>query len=215
MIIVGESFAKSDATSPRGLTRTDISRSSTAHNNTPGQMDARPIGVRDKEVVGSNLASRPMIWRMSVSPLGVGCRWRGLCPGFETAGTPSAPPPSLVSLRDSSPWWCTIAVGQAIMGSFCCPIGRSTHRKLTEILSARAPSLQETMPRVVVVKLWFARDDPPRLELTCYPFPRWMRQPEGTPIRIANTGRIGASGCRSAVPRWSASPRFRERARPL
>jgi hypothetical protein len=48
---------------------------------------------------------RPLVRRVSVSRLGVGCRWRGLCPGvtgFGTAGTPSAPRPSLVSVSYSA-----------------------------------------------------------------------------------------------------------------
>jgi hypothetical protein len=63
------------------------------------QGTVRPkISVRDEEAVGSNPPPRPLVRRVWVSRLGVGCRWRGLCPGFGTAGTPSAPRSSLVSV---------------------------------------------------------------------------------------------------------------------
>jgi YD repeat-containing protein len=43
----------------------------------------------------------------------------------------------------SSPWRCTVAANQAIAGSFCYPIGRSTYRNSTEALPVRVSSRHE------------------------------------------------------------------------
>jgi hypothetical protein len=56
-----------------------------------------------------------------------------------------------------------------------------------------------TMSRVIFARLWPAPDDP-RSALTWYQFQRLVRQLGAPPIRIAETCRIGVSGCRSALP---------------
>ena len=58
-------------------------------------------------------------------------------------------------------------------------------------------------------------DDPPRSKLTCDKVPWLVRQAGAPPTRLAETDRMWASGCRSALPGLSASPQVRDRARPL
>ena len=62
------------------------------------------------------------------------------------------------------------------------------------------------MSGVVAARLWFARDDSPRSELTCDKFQRWVGEAvRAPPLRIAETGRIWASGwpvwpvCRAGI----------------
>jgi hypothetical protein len=114
----------------------------------------------------------------------------------------------------SSPGRCAVAANQAIAGSFCYPIGRSKYRKLDRNPSGSRTVSPRTMSGVVFARLWPARRSP-HSELTCDKFQRWVRQSGGTPIRIAETDRIWASGCRSALPGLSASPQVRGRVKLL
>jgi hypothetical protein len=53
-----------------------------------GRDEPQTIGPTKTADRAPSTTHQPLVWRMLVSRLGVGCRWRGLCPGSGLAATP-------------------------------------------------------------------------------------------------------------------------------
>jgi hypothetical protein len=81
--------------------RTLLDVSAGQHRTDP-PVTAAPELLRDEKAVGSNPPPRPLVRRVWVSRLGVGCRWRACVRGFGRLGHPLALRFSLVSVSYSA-----------------------------------------------------------------------------------------------------------------
>jgi hypothetical protein len=92
-------------------------------------------------------------------------------------------------------------------------LGDQIYRKLDRNPFNSRTVSPRTMSRVIFARL--SASDDPRSELTWYQFQRLVRQSEAPPIRIAETCRIGVSGCPVCLAGVLCLAAVKGRARPL